>query len=58
MGWRACQEAVLPSYRPAQPARMTMAGLLMGFPVGWAEQRATLEQKRLGFVSAASMLEP
>ena len=41
-----------------QPARMTMAGLLMGFPVGWAEQRATLEQKRLGFVSAASMLEP
>jgi hypothetical protein len=41
-----------------QPARMTMAALLMGFPVGWAEQRAALEQKRLGFVSAASMLEP
>jgi hypothetical protein len=25
-----------------QPAGMTMAGLLMGFPVGWAEQRAVL----------------
>ena len=25
-----------------QPAGMTMAGLLMGFPVVWAEQRAVL----------------
>jgi hypothetical protein len=30
-----------------QPARMTMAGLLKGFPVVWAEQRARLGAERL-----------
>jgi hypothetical protein len=30
-----------------QPAGMTMAGLLTGFPVVWAEQRARLRAQRL-----------
>ncbi len=29
-----------------QPARMTMAGLLIEFPVGWAEQRAAIGLRR------------
>ena len=40
-----------------QPARMTMAGLLTGFPVVWAEQRAALEAKYRAVASAPPMLE-
>jgi hypothetical protein len=40
-----------------QPAGMTMASLLTGFPVVWAEQRATLEAKHRAVASATPMLE-
>ena len=40
-----------------QPAGMTMAGLLTGFPVVWAEQRAALEAKYRAVASATPMLE-
>ena len=41
-----------------QPAGMTMAGLLTGFPVVWAEQRAALGAQRQNSSGSNTQVQP